>query len=148
MLQEFQHKHDMHKEGIDTLVLGQLLVRSIEAQPAVSGMADYDVVAKLPFSQQPALLNVQQVCSQANSELTVPSKACDFVVAVDLNGASVDDVSIQFYIIPIHSLYRNTLAHRGEKIEFESIPNISAYRSKWCLVNDFLLNVQPQSAVA
>ena len=137
--------------GAEFLVLGNLLIRGIQAYKAYTNHPGYDLVATNPDNHRSCRIQVKsRYATDYDGGFPISNFNCDFVVFVALNrgyryakAKTSQDIGIMepnYYVFPAEL---TQLVQKGgsgwNKVHLRDIENIGDYSNAWPIIVNFLM---------
>jgi len=134
--------------GAEFLVLGNLLLRKVEAHKAYTNFPGYDLLAMNPEKQKVCRVQVKSRYYSTDKAFDIKNFDSDFVVFVGLdrgkrtNKASAESTVAfndpKYYIFPTELMKRVATQSDRPKVRFRNIPDVERYADQWELILDYL----------
>ena len=143
----------LHSEGAEFLVLGNLLIRGIDATKAYTNYPGWDVMAFTPHSGKSARIQVKSRFATDALGFLMGNLDFDFLVMAKLNRGkrytNPDENEIQppeFFVVPIADVKKSiknpkTISSLGGwRLTLNHLPKPpEAYRENWRQISDYLV---------
>ena len=130
----------MESKGARFLVLGQMLIRGIDAIKASENMQGYKLVATHPETNTSARIQVKSRWRTGTPKFNIKNLVCDFVVVVKLNRGMKDGtgevLDPEYFVFPVAVIEK--MPRKSGNVHFKQIPDIERYQDQWDLIKDFL----------
>jgi len=134
--------------GAEFLVLGNLLLRKVEAHKAYTNFPGYDVLAINPLKQKVCRVQVKSRYYSTDKAFDIKNLDSDFVVFVGLdrgNRPKKGSLEIatpasdpKYYIFPTELIKQVRTDSDNPKVRFKRIPEVESYRNNWDLILEYL----------
>jgi len=134
--------------GAEFLVLGNLLLRKVEAHKAYTNFPGYDLLAMNPAKQKVCRVQVKSRYYSTDKAFDIKNFDSDFVVFVGLDRGSKqqkskkDTTSLvnvpKYYIFPTELMKQVATKCDRPKVRFSKIPNVDSYFNNWNLILEYL----------
>ena len=130
----------LESKGARFLVLGQMLIRGIDAAMTSKKMPGYDLVATHSNRSFSARIQVKSRWRTGAPKFSVYNLDCDFVVVAKLNRGSKDGtakvLNPEYFVFPIAVIER--APRLSGNVHFDQIRNLENYRNQWNLIGKFI----------
>lgn len=120
----------LQSEGAEFLVIGQLLVRQVEAYKSYTRFPGYDLIAIK--NGRTMKIQVKSAWKRNRRRFLIRNFDSDFVVYVQLN----EGEEIKFWVFPTRFVKRHVTSTNGKwtKLDVTKSPAIEAYKDRWDLI--------------
>lgn len=130
----------LESKGARFLVLGQMLIRGIDASMASENMSGYDLIATHSDSNSSARIQVKSRWRTGAPKFNITNFSCDYIVVVKLNRGMKDGTGMvldsEYFVFPVDVI--DKVPRKSGNVHFKQIPNIESYRNQWDLIGNFL----------
>lgn len=130
----------LESKGARFLVLGQMLIRGIDASITTEKMSGYELVATNSNRSLTARIQVKSRWRTGAPKFSVNNLDCDFIVVAKLNRGSKDGtakvLNPEYFVFPIAVIERTP--RLSGNVHFDQIRNLENYRNQWDLIENFL----------
>ena len=134
--------------GAEFLVLGNLLLRKVEAHKAYTNFPGYDLLALNPIKQKVCRVQVKSRYYSTDKAFDIKNFNSDFVILVKLdrdkklkNSSAEGNVSFNepnYYIFPTELMKQVATKSDRPKVRFSNIPDLKTYQENWNLILEYL----------
>lgn len=141
---------NLEKVGAEFLVLGNLLIESIQSYKTYTNFPGYDIVATNPATGRSCRIQVKsRRATDHDPGFLINNFECDFVVIVSLNRgysrprkskpADTGRRDPDYHVLPVEvaraALYEKS---RWPKVSLTRVLDLPTYRNNWALIKQFL----------
>ena len=130
----------LESKGARFLVLGQMLIRGIDASMVSENQSGYDLVATRTGRSSSARIQVKSRWRTGAPKFNIKNLDCDFGVVVKLNRGMKDGTGEvhdpEYFVFPVAVIEK--MPRKSGNVHFKQIPDIERYQDQWDLIKDFL----------